>query len=120
MHRVIHERIPLREWLGHMSLFHANVQIRNDSARTLYITMILVTVLADNEEEESLPALVPQHTLVPPHTLEPGYSHLYSIPPPQHQHVRVTLAFRDGDDNNSDSAACELLLRSGDRLRVVA
>jgi hypothetical protein len=26
---VIHERIQLREWLGHMSLFHANVQIRN-------------------------------------------------------------------------------------------
>jgi hypothetical protein len=52
--RVIHERIPLREWLGHMSLFHANVQIRNDSARTLYITMIVVTVV--DEEEESLPA----------------------------------------------------------------
>ena len=111
MLRVIHERIPLREWLGHMSLFHANVQIRNDSARTLYITMLLVTVLADNdneEEEESLPT-----ALVPPHTLEPGYSHLYSIPPPQHQRARVTLAFRDG-------AVCELLLRSGDRLRVVA
>ena len=114
--RVIHERIPLREWLGHMSLFHANVQIRNDSARTLYITMLLVTVLADdndNEEDESLPTTA----LVPPHTLEPGYSHLYSIPPPQHQRARVTLAFRDGDD---DSPACELLLRSGDRLRVVA
>jgi hypothetical protein len=39
MLRVIHERIPLREWLGHMSLFHANVQIRNDSTRTLYTTM---------------------------------------------------------------------------------
>ena len=112
--RVIHERIPLREWLGHMSLFHANVQIRNDSARTLYITMLLVTVVDDNdnEEDESLPT-----ALVPPHTLEPGYSHLYSIPPPQHQRARVTLAFRDGAD---DSAACELLLRSGDRLRVVA
>jgi hypothetical protein len=113
--RVIHERIPLREWLGHMSLFHANVQIRNYSARTLYITMLLVTVVDndddDNEEEESLlPA-----ALVQPHTLEPGYSHLYSIPPPQHQRARVTLAFRD-----SDSAVCELLLRSGDRLRVVA
>ena len=113
MLRVIHERIPLREWLGHMSLFHANVQIRNDSARTLYITMLLVTVLADNdnEEDESLPTTA----LVSPHTLEPGYSHLYSIPPPQHQRARVTLAFRDGD-----SAVCELLLRSGDRLRVVA
>ena len=50
--RVIHERIPLREWLGHMSLFHANVQIRNDSARTLYITMLLVTVVDDNDNEE--------------------------------------------------------------------
>ncbi len=114
MLRVIHERIPLREWLGHMSLFHANVQIRNDSARTIYITMILVTVVDDdnNEEEESLL----QTALVPPHTLEPGYSHLYSIPPPQHQRARVTLAFRDSDD--SDSTVCELLLRSGDRLRV--
>ena len=116
--RVIHERIPLREWLGHMSLFHANVQIRNDSARTLYITMLLVTVLADDSEEES--STLQTTALVSPHTLEPGYSHLYSIPPPQHQRARVTLAFRDGDDNNSDSAACELLLRSGDRLRVVA
>ncbi len=112
MLRVIHERIPLREWLGHMLLFHANVQIRNDSARTLFITMILVTIVNDNnnEEESLLPALVP------PHTLELGYSHLYSIPPPQHQRARVTLAFRDSDD--SDSAVCELLLRSGDRLRV--
>jgi hypothetical protein len=33
---VIHERIPLHEWLCHMSLFHANVQIHNDSARTLH------------------------------------------------------------------------------------
>ena len=75
--------------------------------------MLLVTVVDDNdnEEDESLPTTA----LVPPHTLEPGYSHLYSIPPPQHQRARVTLAFRDGD-----SAVCELLLRSGDRLRVVA
>ncbi len=127
MLRLIHERIPLREWLGHMSLFHANVQIRNDSARTLYITMIVVTVI-DNEdegEEESLPADRLGAALVPPHTLQPGYSHLYSIPPQQHQHyqargsraaARVTLAFR-GDN---DSAVCELLLRSGDRLRVAS
>ncbi len=77
MLRVIPERIPLREWLCHMSLFHANVQICNDSARTLYITRILVTVLADNneeEEEESLPADRRRGAaLVPPHTLEPGY-----------------------------------------------
>jgi hypothetical protein len=115
MLRVIHERIPLREWLGHMSLFHANVQIRNDSARTLYITMLLVTVVDDNDNEEEESSLLQTTALVPPHTLEPGYSHLYSIPPPQHQRARVTLAFRDGD-----SAVCELLLRSGDRLRVVA
>jgi hypothetical protein len=114
MLRVIHERIPLREWLCHISLFHANVKIRNDSARTLYITMILVTVADDEEEESFLPAERRRGAaLVPPHTLEPGYSHLYSIPPPQHQHARVTLAFRD-----SDSPVCELLLRSGDRLRV--
>jgi hypothetical protein len=42
MLRVIHEHIPLSEWLSHMSLFHANVQIRNDSARTLHITMMVV------------------------------------------------------------------------------
>ncbi len=103
-----------------MSLFHANVQIRNDSTRTLYITMILVTALADNnedEEEESLPAERRRGAaLVPPHTLEPGYSHLYSIPPPQHQHARVTLVFHD----TNYSAVCELLLRSGDRLRVAS
>ncbi len=124
MLRVIHERIPLREWLGHMSLFHANIQIRNDSARTLYITMIVVTVIDNEDEEEgSLPADRRGAALVPPHTLEPGYSHLYSIPP-QHQHhqgcgslaaARVTLAFRD-----NDGAVCELLLRSGDRLRVAS
>jgi hypothetical protein len=113
MLRVIHERIPLREWLYHMSLFHANVQIRNDSARTLYITMLLVTIVDDNDNEEE-ESLLP--ALVPPHTLEPGYSHLYSIPPPQHQRACVTLAFRDSDE--SDGAVCELLLRSGDRLRV--
>ncbi len=122
MLRVIHKRIPLREWLGHMSLFHANVQIRKDSARTLYITMIVVTVI-DEDEEGSLPADRRGAALVPPHTLEPGYSHLYSIPPQHHQHhgrgspaaARVTLAFRD-----NDSAVCELLLRSGDRLRVAS
>ncbi len=114
--RVIHERIPLREWLGHMSLIHANVQIRNDSARTVYITMLLVTVVDDNNDNEEESSLIQTAALVQPHTLEPGYSHLYSIPPPQHQRARVTLAFRDGDD----SPVCELLLRSGDRLRVVA
>jgi hypothetical protein len=38
---VIRELIILREWLGHMSLSHANVQIRNDSARTTYIIMLV-------------------------------------------------------------------------------
>ncbi len=118
--RVIHQRIPLREWLGHMSLFHANLQIRNDSARTLHITMIMVVL---EDEEEDAPSAVCGATLVPQHTLEPGYSHLYSIPQPQQQHgrggaaARVTLAFRD--DDAADAAVC-LLLRSGDRLRVAS
>jgi hypothetical protein len=121
MLRVIHELIPLSEWLGHMSLFHggihANVQIRNDSARTLHINMIMVVL---NEEEDALSAYRGV-ALVPPHTLEPGYSHLYSIPQ-QQQHwrggaaARVTLAFRD---DAGDAAVC-LLLRSGDRLRVAS
>jgi hypothetical protein len=34
MLNVMRERITLREWLGHMLLFHANVEIRNDSVRT--------------------------------------------------------------------------------------
>ncbi len=90
--------------------------------------MIVVTVL--DEEEEGSPADRRGAALVPPHTLEPGYSHLYSIPqPPQHQHhgrggvaARVTLAFRDNDHDhdNDGSAVCELLLRSGDRLRVAS
>ncbi len=122
MLRVIHERIPLREWLGHMSLFHANVQIRNDSARTLHITMIMVAL--EDEDEEDAPSADRGAALVPPHTLEPGYSHLYSIPKPQQQHgrggaaARVTLAFRD-DDDAAEAAVC-LLLRSGDRLRVAS
>jgi hypothetical protein len=110
MVRVIHERIPLREWLGYMLLFHANVQIRNESARTLHITMVLEEKACANHAA----ALVPQHAL------EPGYSHLYSIP--QHEQggcaaARFILAFRDGDAN--DTAVC-LLLRSGDRLRVAS
>jgi hypothetical protein len=110
MLHVIHERIPLREWLGHMSLFHANVQIRNESARTLHITMVLgEEVCADHAA-----------ALVPLHALEPGYSHLYSIP--LHEQggdaaARVTLAFRNGDAGDS---AVSLLLRSGDRLRVAS
>ncbi len=62
----------------------------------------------------------------PPHTLEQGYSHLYSIPQPQHPHgrggaaKRVALAFRDEDDHAADAAAVCLLLRSGDRLRAAS
>jgi hypothetical protein len=117
MHRVIHERIPLREWLGHMSLFHANVQIRNDSARTLHITMMVVL-----EEEEDAPSADRSAALVPQHTLEPGYSHLYSIPQQQHGRgaaARVTLVFRDDDGDAADAAVCPLL-RSCDRLRVAS
>ncbi len=86
----------------------------------------MVTVL-DEEEKEGSPADRRGTVLVPQHTLEPGYSHLYSIPPqpPQHQHhgrggvaARVTLAFRDNGDN--DGAVSELLLRSGDRLCVAS
>ncbi len=80
--------------------------------------MLLVTVVDDNDNEEEclLPAeLVPIKMSL--YYLR-RYSHLYSIPPPQHQRARVTLAFRDSDESNS--AVCELLLRSGDRLRVVA
>jgi hypothetical protein len=76
---IFHECIPLRDWLGHMSLFRANVQIRDESVRTLHITMVL---------EEN--ALCANHaaSLVPPHALEPGYSHLVRVvesaaaPPP--------------------------------------
>jgi hypothetical protein len=126
MPRVIHERIPLREWLSHMSFFHANVQIRNDSARTLYITMIVVPALDADEGGDSPSPADRCAALVPPHTLEPGYAHLYSIPQPPHQHwrggaaARVTLAFRDNDDGDDDDAVCQLLLRSGDRLRVAS
>jgi hypothetical protein len=103
-----------------MSLFHANVQIRNDSASILYITMIMVAVL---DEDEDAPSADRSAALVPQHTLEPGYSRLHSIPQPQHQHgrggaaARVTLAFRD--DDAADAAVC-LLLRSGDCLRVAS
>ncbi len=74
-----------------MLLFHTNVKIRNDSARTLHITMMVVL----EEEEEDAPSADRSAALVPPHTLEPGYSHLYSIPQQQHGRgaaARVTLA----------------------------
>jgi hypothetical protein len=114
MLRIIHERIPLREWLCHMSLFHANVQIRNDSARTLHMIMVVL------DEEEDAPSADRSASLVPPHTLEQGYSHLYSIPQQQQQGrrgaaARVTLAFRD----TGDAAVC-LLLHSCDRVRVAS
>ena len=107
---IIHERIPLREWLGHMSLFRANVQIRNESARALLITMML---LPDSDNPTDEEALAPAS--VSPHTLEPGYSHLYSIPP-HHKGARVTLTTWGEADAD---AGARLLLRGGDRLRVV-
>ncbi len=61
---VIHEPITLRECLGHMTLFHANIQIHNDSARTIYILMRV-----ESHADASAPA-------VPLHALEPCYSHL--------------------------------------------
>ena len=108
---IIHERIPLREWLGHMSLFHANVQIRNESARALLITMMLLPD-SDNPTDEEAPVAPAS---VSPHTLEPGYSHLYSIPP-HHKGARVTLTTLG--EANADAVA-RLLLRGGERLRVV-
>ena len=108
---IIHERIPLREWLGHMSLFHANVQIRNESARALLITMMLLPDSDNNPTDEEAHAT----TVLVPHTLEPGYSHLYSIPP-HHKGARVTLTTWGEADAD---AGARLLLRGGDRLRVV-
>jgi hypothetical protein len=61
MRDVIRKRITLLEWLGHMSLFHANVHISN---------VMIVELCVSNE------AIMTVH----PHTLNPGYSHLYSIP----------------------------------------
>ncbi len=112
---IIHERIPLREWLAHMSLFHANIQIRNESTRILHITMVLEEGACANHA-------------VSPHALEPGYSHLYSIPQQQNKRggggaaARVSLAFRDSDDDggNNNNGTVRLLLRSGDRLRVAS
>jgi hypothetical protein len=85
--------------------------------------MIVVTVIDEDEGKEDAPSPADRGAaLAPQHTLEQGYSHIYSIPQPQHQHgrggaaARVTLAFRDDDD---DAAVC-LLLCSGDRLRVVS
>ncbi len=111
MLRLIHERIPLREWLGHLTLFNSNVQIRNESARTLLITMVLESRAASScfARDDAV--------VVPPHTLE-------SIPPqPLHNGVdgasaRATITFSKGGGANG-SAAC-LLLRPGECLRVVA
>jgi hypothetical protein len=61
---VIREPITLREWLGHMTLFHANVQIRNDSVRTIYI-LIRVESRADASAATAAAAAVPPHTLEP-------------------------------------------------------
>jgi hypothetical protein len=110
---VIREPIALREWLGHMTLFHTNVQILNDSARTIYILMRV----------ESHADASSAHT-VPPHALEPGYSHLYSIPR-EEPLARFTIALGEpGDDSGGGAihfiALCSnLRLLSGERLRVI-
>ncbi len=119
---IVHERIPLREWLGHMSLFHANVQICNDSTRTLLITMVLESRAFSRSNDEAI---------VPPHALEPVYSHLYFIPP-QHAGasarvtITMTLDNNDADSANDTASSSSLyftaatvcLLSSGDRLHV--
>jgi hypothetical protein len=56
---IIHDHIPLSEWLGHMSLFHANVQISNESTLTLLITMVLEACASFSCCNNA--ALVPQH-----------------------------------------------------------
>ena len=44
----IREPITLFEWLLHMSLFHANVQICHDSVHTIYILMLVETRAASS------------------------------------------------------------------------
>ncbi len=97
--------------LGHMTLFRANVQILNDSARTIYILM-RVESCADASAHA-----------VPHHALEPGYSHLYSIPR-EGPSARVTIALGEAGCCSDGGAICSTALRSnlrllsGERLRV--
>ncbi len=92
---VIHEPITPREWLGHMKLFHANVQISNDSARTIYIVMRV-----ESRAYASAP-------VVQQRALEPDYSQLCSIPR-EEPLARVTRAIALGEpgDDNGSGAAC--------------
>jgi hypothetical protein len=108
---VIREPIALRKCLGQITLFHANVQICNDSARTIYILMRV-----ESRADASAAAAIPQHAL------EPGYSHLYSIPRGVPS-ARVTIALCEPDDNGGSAiyfiALCSnLRLLSGERLLV--
>jgi hypothetical protein len=76
---VIREPITPREWLGHMKLFHSNLQISNDSARTIYILMRV-----ELRAKASAP-------VVPQHGLEPDYSHLCSIPREEQSWLTLSL-----------------------------
>jgi hypothetical protein len=97
-----------REWLGHMKLFHTNVQISNESVRTTYILMRVEST--QSSADASAPA-------VPPHALETGL-HLSQLL------ARVTIALgQPGDDNSGGTIRfivlhSNLRLLSSERLRV--
>jgi hypothetical protein len=108
---VIREPITLCEWLGHMTLYHANVQICNDSVRTIYIFMRV-----ESRADVFAPA-------VQLHALEPDYSRLYSIPR-EKQLARITIALGEPDNDSGGCTNRFITLRSnfcllcGERLRV--
>jgi hypothetical protein len=100
--------------LGHLTLFRTNVQILNDSARTIYILMSM--------ESRTDASAVAAAAAVPPHALEPGYSHLYSIPL-EEPSARVTIALGEPNDKGSSAIRfaalrSNLRLLSGEHLRV--
>ncbi len=73
-----------------MLLFHANVQIFNDSTRTIYM------IVESHASNETI-------TPVRPHALEPGYSHLYSIPQAEPSAlITVTLGEDENDISTED------------------
>ncbi len=89
------EPITLREWLGHMLLFHANIQIRDDSMCTIYTVMLMESrAYSSSSNEETI-------TSVPPHTIKPDYSHLNSIPLAEPS-ARFTITL--GEKNDSEAA----------------
>ncbi len=89
----------------------SDLQIRNDSARTIYILMRV-----ESHADASC-----AHTAPP---LEPGYSHVYSIPR-EEPSARVTIALAEPSDDSGGGAIrfialpSNLRLLSGERLRVV-